>query len=217
MVKSFAQTQDFSREWNRRPTKVLEPLYPTLKIIETVHIERYGTAMDAIPPISDAERDVRKSEALTELIALLVTAVPPGNDSPRQHRDKIRQRVIYGLGTENSDLLAALGAPDWSLDGELAATWARKKWPNSDLGPARFTVRTPSQTLGFSDQLFSWRIPGDLTECQDTLEKSYTVMRQMREQLRAQDRELARLRPLAARREEVGATNTRSAKRPRGG
>ena len=68
------------------------------------------------------ERELRKSESLLELISLLITAVPPGNDSASQHRDKIRQRVLYGLKKQDPELLRDLGAPEtWALDIELMA------------------------------------------------------------------------------------------------
>ncbi len=163
------------------------------------------------------ERDLRKSESLLELISLLITAVPPGNDSASQHRDKIRQRVLYGLKKQDPELLRALGAPEtWELDIELMAGWARKKWPNANVGIARFVAPTQNGLVGFSDSLIANEIPSDLCRCQAALGKAHALNGELRTVLRRQERELRRVQPLAKRYEEICAKNRASAEKPRG-
>ncbi len=147
-------------------------------------------------PRQVAARFSRKSVAYLQLIELLVRIVPMGDDDKRQHRDKIIKRVNYGMKKEEPDLMAELGGPDmFVLDVERAAAWARTKWDEPDMGPARFVPPPVTNSVSMRDVLNSETIPGDIDRCQAALTAAYARLREMRNALRASAREIDALRP----------------------
>lgn len=162
------------------------------------------------------DNELRKVEAISEFVDMLVRTVDPGEDEGRQHRDKIRHRVMYGLKIEDTDLLKALGAPEtWLLDLELGNGWARNNWPDANFDPARIVPPPLVDVLVLGEELIDWHISGDIVKCQAQVDHYYAVIRRMRDAIRDQEREIRRLRPLAERFEYICATNRRSAKKPR--
>lgn len=159
-----------------------------------------------------------KSIAIKKLVEIIVPHVRSPDDSLRQARDKVRQRVVYAVEKNDPQVLAAIGVDNnFTLNIEQAAIWARTKWPSIDLGPAHHILPPVREVIGVHDAMYDWMIPGDIARCQASLEAAHKIMRAMRDELKRLRVENAHLAPLAHRYEEICEANRKSARIPRKG
>lgn len=159
---------------------------------------------------------VLRRSAITELVQIITPLVKSPNDSLRQARDKVRQRILYALDKDDPQASAAIGEHDGFVpDLEKAAIWARSKWPSISFGAVHLVLPPISEAARLSDASIPWVIPGDKEQCQAALELAHKVLRSMREELKLVRKENARLSPLAKRYEEICQANRKSAAFPR--
>lgn len=150
---------------------------------------------------------------LTEISALLAFRVQPDGESLRKTRDKVRKRLRYAV---ENDYLHVMGVGDLQLffAAEVFA-WARRTWPDA-FGDIRVRHEADlSDAVGLCDSPKARVLPGELNECHELLLNTYAEADSLKDELARAERELARLRPLAERYEEIRARNRSSAKKSR--
>jgi hypothetical protein len=158
-------------------------------------------------------RRAMKSIAVNELVDLILPLVRSPDDSLRQARDKVRQRVQYAVKKNDPQALAAIGAENnYTLNIGQAAIWARTKWPWVVLGPGNHRPPPISEKAGVRDGVIESVIPGDIDRCKAALREAYDVIHEMQKELASLGLENSRLAPLARRYQEICVANRKSAK-----
>jgi len=149
---------------------------------------------------------------LAEMALRIALRIQPTGEPLRTTIDKVRKRLVYA--TEKGDLQTAHAGLYYVPQ---AIAWSLKKWPGKFDGlPAEHNA-TATATAMFRDEAQLFVMPGDLPRCQDALRDAQRENGQLRAELKAAHTEIAQLKPIAQKYEQIREKNTRSAKLPRKG
>lgn len=156
----------------------------------------------------------KDSYTFREIAKLLAERVRPAGELPRATVDKVRKRLDYALN--HGELKWAVPSQQL-LRTQDVLIWAREKWPDEFQGiPVRQDIDV-GDTVGLQDVARALLLPGDINKCHEALLAANRLIFQLRFALVTSQREIAVLRPLAEKYEEIRKKNQESAKRPRKG
>lgn len=146
-----------------------------------------------------------------EAVDLLLGEIGPPASEVREVKDKIRKRIVYALVKGQ---LRHANAGQEGLERNELLVWAKRKWPGKIKEPVVQFVAM-HETLNLSGSAGAETYPSTIDACHDLLRDARKMIRNLDVRTMVLMREVARLRPMAEKYEDICEANRQSASMPR--